>query len=145
MHLVAKRLILCLLFLGMILSGCVPTGQGFSPLNNLSSNDSAVYVYRPYNMIGGGKLYSIFIDSQEVGKLVNGAYQPFMLPAGLHHIELKQDAFLIKGATFNINTKLAAGRSYYLRFGVQWVGSKAQFMPVDKVTAQPELVKCKKY
>ena len=90
-------------------------------------------------------MYSVFVDNQEMGKLVNGAYQALLVSPGTHKLELKQDSLLIKGYEFEITVKTAASKTSYLRFGSEWAGGKAGLKEVDSAVAKPELAKCKKY
>ena len=145
MYLIKRGLLVGLLFLGVTLSGCVPTGESFSPVKDLTNDKAAIYLYRPYNLVGGGRMYTVFVDNQQVGKLVNGAYRDLLVSPGTHKVELKQDSLLIKGYEFEITVKTAASKISYLRFGSAWAGGKAGLTQVDSAVAKPELEKCKKY
>ena len=145
MGLKKRGLVIFLLSLMVALSGCVPTGQTFSPIKDMSNNKAAIYLYRPYNMVGGGRLYTALVDNKEVGKLVNGAYLPLMVSPGTHKVELKQDSLLIKGYEYEITVQSVATKTVHLRFGGKWVGGQAGLTKVEKSIALPELEKCKKY
>ena len=145
MGLAKKVLVVFLFFLMASLSGCVPTGQVFSPIKDMSNNEAAIYLYRPYNMVGGGRLYTVLVDNKEMGKLVNGAYLPLVVSPGSHNVELKQDSLLIKGYEYPATVQSVAAKTVYLRFGGKWAGGKAGLTEVEKSAAMPELGKCKKY
>lgn len=141
---VRKGLVVFIVVL-VVLAGCVPTGQTFSPIKDLSTDQAAIYLYRPYNMVGGGKMYTAFVDDEVVGKLVNGAYLPLLVSPGTHKVVVKQDSMLIKGEDYEATVKVVASEISYLRFGGMWTAGQAQLIDVDEVTAMPELEKCKKY
>ena len=129
----------------VFLVGCVPMGQPFSPIRDISTEQAVIYLYRPYNMVGGGKLYTVLVDGQTVGKLVNGAYLPLLVARRTHKVELKQDSVLIRGDQYEVTVTPASSKVLYLRFGSMWAAGQAQLMEVDGATAMPELEKCKKY
>ncbi len=145
MDLIKSGLVVFLLSVIVLLSGCVPTGQTFSPMKDVSSDNAAIYLYRPYNMVGGGRLYTVLVDNKEMGKLVNGAYLPLLLSPGKHKVELKQDSLIIKGYEYEITVQSVVSGISYLRFGSGWAGGKAGLTKVEKSSAMPELEKCKKY
>jgi len=145
MGLIKRALAVFLLSLMVLVSGCIPTGQTFSPVTDISANNATIYVYRPYNMVGGANLYTVLVDNKEMGKLVNGAYLPVVVSPGTHKVELKQDTLLIKGYEHEITLQSLAVNPSYLRFGSKWAGGKAGLVKVEESMALPELEKCKKY
>ena len=145
MHLLKNGLIVALLLLGTVLAGCIPTGQPFAQIKDMTNDQAVIYLYRPYNMVGGAKLYTILVDQQEMGKLSNGAYEPFVVAPGTHTVELKEDALLRKGYEFEVTVQSVANGAGYLRFGSEWAAGKADLKTVDAAIATPELVKCKNY
>lgn len=145
MRLTKNGLIVAFLLLGVLLSGCIPTGQPFAPIKDMTSNQAVIYLYRPYNMVGGARMYTIWVDQKKMGKLSNGAYEPFVVAPGSHTVELKEDVILGRGAQFNVTVQSAANGASYLRFGSEWAGGKADLKSVDAATATPELEKSKNY
>ncbi len=139
--------VLWLAGLGVLLgAGCASlTGQPFSPVADLPQDGGVIYVYRPYNIVGGAKMYTILLDGVEVGKLVNGSYHALLVPAGPHRVDVKEDVLLIQGAAFDATVHLAGSEARYLRFGSSWAGGQAKLIPVEETTAMPELKECKKY
>lgn len=145
MRLPKNGLIVILLLMGLFISGCIPTGQPFSPVKEMASSDAVIYIYRPFNMVGGARMYTIWVDRQEMGKLTNGAYEPFVVSPGTHKVELKEDVLLGRGDEFEITVESVANSANYLRFGSDWAAGKAKLKSVDDSVAIPELEKCKNY
>ncbi len=145
MRLSKNGLIVVFLLIGVFLSGCIPIGQPFAPINKTTNNKAVIYLYRPFNMVGGSRMYTILVDHQEMGKLPNGAYEPFVVAPGAHTVELKEDVMLRKGYEFEVTMQSAANGANYLRFGSDWAGGKAKLKKVDASIATPELQKCKNY
>lgn len=145
MRIIKNGLIVVLLLMGVLLSGCIPTGQSFAPVSDMANNKAVIYLYRPFNMVGGARMYTVWVDHQEMGKLSNGAYEPFLVDPGDHTIELKEDVMLRKGYEFEVTVQSVVNKTRYLRFGSDWAGGKAKLKNVDASIATPELEKCKKY
>lgn len=145
MHLLKNGLVVALLLLVTVFSGCIPTGQPFAPIKEMTNDQAVIYLYRPFNMVGGARMYTIWVDQQEMGKLSNGAYEPFVVVPGTHTVELKEDAMLRKGYEFEVTVQSVANGTSYLRFGSEWAGGKADLKTVDASIATPDLEKCKNY
>lgn len=142
-----KKILIGVLGLTMLFSvSCVSMqSKPFSPATDLNGSEGVIYLYRPYNIIGGGKMYTILLDGKEVGKLVNGSYHALQVGPGEHKVKLKEDVFLIKGREYDAALQMTAGSTKYLRFGGSWGAGQAKLVPVEESNAMPELQECKKY
>jgi len=80
-----------------------------------------------------------------MGKLSNGAYEPFVVAPGTHTVKLEEDAMLRKGYEFEATVQSVSNEASYLRFGSEWAGGKADLKIAEASIATSELEKCKKY
>ena len=142
-----RKILIGLLGLTILFAaGCASIqGQPFAQATDLSGSEGVIYIYRPYNIIGGAKMYTILLDGKEVGKLVNGSYHALRVASGEHKVKLKEDVFLIRGHEYDASLQITAGSAKYLRFGGTWGGGVPKLIPVEESNAMPELQKCKKY
>ncbi len=72
-----KKLCLLLVLSLFLCSGCV-SGKKFTPVTNISNDQSLIYVYRSNAFAGSANDYHIRINGKYINDLGNGEYIPYV-------------------------------------------------------------------
>ncbi|MBD1390659.1 DUF2846 domain-containing protein [Neiella sp. HB171785] len=101
----------------IFLSGCA-SGPQFSEVP--PSKDYAVlYVYRPYQFVGGGIQPVLRINGLKISKVLDGGYTAVKLEPGKHNLKLHSAAALAPESSqpfYSINLKVKAKQELYFRW-----------------------------
>ncbi|MBU4582266.1 MAG: DUF2846 domain-containing protein [Proteobacteria bacterium] len=97
-----------------------------------------VYIYRPSNFVGGGVIYRVMLNGQEIGKLPDKSFVQAQLAPGKNEFRIVKDGWpqTVYGEQA---VEVAASRVTYLRFGPDWAMGNPKFKPVDDTQGQLEL------
>ena len=84
---------------------------------------AAVYVYRPYNLIGSAVLFSVSIDYKDFGTVATDTYLFGTVKPGLHVIKTGGGIpFAVASIRFNAD----AGRLYFFKVSPGWTQIKIE-------------------
>lgn len=105
----------------MLLLACNATGPKFTQLESLDTNQTKVYVYRPWAILDGAAAPTIQVDGVDRFDLSNGGYQVITLLPGTHKITVKKGAFISnwRADEMNIEYKFEANKNYFVRLSAE--------------------------
>lgn len=100
-----------------LLVSCNATGPKFTQLENVSTNQAKIYVYRPWAMLDGAAAPTVQIDGKDRFDLSNGGYEIITLSPGIHKLTVKEGKFMSnwRAEEMSIEYKFEANKNYFVR------------------------------
>lgn len=145
----------CLLFLFLLLTGCMATGPIYTPESPPSDQEALVYIYRPAVQAGISlRTAAISVDDKPAAELSNGGYSIVRLTPGEHvltqgWINWPGDVpVMYQKQTTKLS--LAPGGIAYaeLNVSLNYVPggnvTRWTFQPVDAISGSQRIAECRK-
>ncbi|CAM4160060.1 DUF2846 domain-containing protein [Pseudoalteromonas byunsanensis] len=116
-----RNRVLCL-FVAILISGCVATGEKFKGELAQPNDKASFYLYRPAKFFQGGAWPTVFINGEDRFTLKNGGYVHTYLPAGTHHFKIAKGHFLSNwiAGDLEFTVEVEPGKQYFYRFDIDF-------------------------
>ncbi len=127
------------LILGLVLSGCATLGPAYKPEVASAADKATVYVYRDFNVFGGGMTYMVSANGVPIASLPAGGYFVYHAHPGEVQLSAKSEA------TTSVTVEAKAGEVYYVKgtIGIGILVGRPHLVLVSKEVGEKEITSCK--
>jgi len=122
-----------------LLSGCATLGPAYKPESGSAADKATIYVYRDFNVFGGGATYMVSGNGVPIASLPAGGYFVYHAPPGEVQLSAKSEA------TTSVTVEAKAGEVYYVKgtIGVGILVGRPHLLMVTNEVGAKEIASCK--
>ena len=135
-----RRLLTATLLLELAVSaGCATLGPAFKAEAPSTADTATIYVYRDFNVFGGGMTYMVLANGVPIGSLPAGGYFAYHAPPGKVAVSAKTEA------TTSATVEAKGGDVYYVKgtVGIGVLVGRPYLTLVSKEVGEKEIASCK--
>lgn len=135
-----RQIIAVILFVSLaLLSGCATLGPVYKPESGSPAGTATVYVYRDFNVFGGGMTYMVWGNGVPIASLPAGGYFVYHAAPGKVQLSAKSEA------TTSATLEAKAGEVYYVKgtLGLGILVGRPHLVLVPKEIGEKEIAGCK--
>lgn len=122
-----------------LLSGCATLGPAYKPESGSPVGKATVYVYRDFNVFGGGMTYMVWGNGVPIASLPAGGYFVYHAPPGKVQLSAKSEA------STSVTVEAKSGEVYYVKgtIGLGIFVGRPRLVLVPKEVGEKEIAGCK--
>ncbi|HJS91805.1 MAG TPA: DUF2846 domain-containing protein [Steroidobacteraceae bacterium] len=122
-----------------LLSGCATLGPAYKPESGSPAGKATIYVYRDFNVFGGGMTYMVWGNGVPIASLPAGGYFVYHAPPGKVQLSAKSEA------STSVAVEVKAGEVYYVKgtIGLGILVGRPHLALVSREVGEKEIAGCK--